>query len=620
MVKKDNAKEIIRSSFLIVLQKSPELLNVLEKLPSLKDLANFYGMDSDLSVLFSNLEMAVAKPLKEIESEFEYLLESDEKRLTGIVYTPDYIVDFIIRETIRKGLAPTREAPLIDPACGSGAFLIRAAYLISELSQISFHEASEMIAGLDVSEGAVLRCRYLLDIACLAESGLPSKARIEQADSLLSSIEEQKKVLNAPSGFSCVVTNPPYVKLQNLSTEYAAQLIEDFPDIAGGAFSLANIFIYQAPRYLAKGGMAGMITLNNIFTSLAGEKLRIYWDESRSVSRIIDFRHFTVFSASAYTCLLFLTATKNESIEFNATSIHPAGLDLDALQPSQIPYSKLNYRKWRLAERNHLSIVEKLETLGAPLKEIAEIKVGFATLCDKAFVGSYVDGAPIFTGNDGKRRELEIDSIFSYIKVSELDDSDSPAGFVRPIIYPYVRTSIDRPLIPIEQFQELYPQAFLHLMTWEKELKRRDLSDDLQWHAWGRRQSLISEGPKLLTKTFDIAPNFRLDISNSLFANGYSVKPKAIMDAYDIHALKRFLESRLVHAYALVTSFEISGGYQCYQKNFIEKLTLPSNDFLNQCIENEVSNGKSFESQLLDFYEISAIDLEKCLHHYLGTI
>jgi len=619
-MKKENAKEIIRSSFLIVIQRRPELLKVLENLPSLKDLAEFYGIDSDLSILFENLDMAVVKPLKEIESEFEYQLEPDEKRLTGIAYTPDYIVDFIIRETIRKGLTPTSETPLIDPACGSGAFLIRAAYLISELSQVSFYEASKVITGLDVSEGAVLRSRYLLDIACLAESGLPSKARIEQIDSLLASIEEQRKILNAPSGFSGVVTNPPYVKLQNLSTEYADQLGEYFPEIAGGAFSLANLFIYQAPRYLAKGGVAGLITLNNIFTSLAGEKLRMYWEESRSVSRIIDFRHFTVFSASAYTCLLFLTATKNDSIEFNATSSHPSSLDLDKLQPSHISYSKLNYRKWRLAETSHLSIVEKLETFGAPLKEIAEIKVGFATLCDKAFVGSYVDGKPIFIGNDGKTRELEIDSIFSYIKVSELDDSDSPAKFIRPIIYPYVRSRIDRPLIPIEEFKEIFPQAFLHLMSWEKELKARELTDDLQWHAWGRRQSLISEGPKLLTKTFDIAPNFRLDISNSLFANGYSVKPKAIMEAYDIHTLKRFLESRLVHAYALVTSFEISGGYQCYQKNFIEKLTLPSNDFLNKCIENEDSKGITFESQLLNFYQISEIDLEKCLHHYLATI
>jgi hypothetical protein len=117
-----------------------------------------------------------------------------------------------------------------------------------------------------------------------------------------------------------------------------------------------------------------------------------------------------------------------------------------------------------------------------------------------------------------------------------------------------------------------------------------------------------------------VSPNFRFDTSNNLFANGYSVKPKEIMEAYDIHALKRFLESRLVHAYALVTSFEISGGYQCYQKNFIEKLMLPSNDYLNEGIEKELEGIKTFENHLLDFYQVSVIHLENCLDHYLGSV
>lgn len=620
MVKKDNATEIIRSSFLIVLRKHEGLLDTLKELPSLKMLVQFYGLDEDISDLFKNLDDAVERPLKEIESEFEYQLETDEKRMSGIAYTPDYIVDFIIREVIRKGVTPSGELPLLDPACGSGAFLIRSAFLISETVGVSFHEATGMIAGLDISRGAVLRSRYLLDIACLTESGLTSIARVEQADSLLLSLEDQKELLKAPKGFSNIVTNPPYVKLQNLSSEYASKLTKQFPAIAGGAFSLANLFIYQAPKYLTKGGMAGVITLNNIFTSLAGEKLRMHWQDSGSVSRIIDFRHFAVFSASAYTCLLFLTNEKNDAILFNATSAHPSELDLDELEPSPIPYSKLNFRKWRLAEKSYLEIVEKLETLGSPLKEIAEIRVGFATLCDKAFVGSYVEGKSIFKGKDGVVRQLEDGSCFSYIKVSELDDSAPPHTFARPIIYPYRVSSLDRPLIPIEEFRSEFPQAYLHLVSWNKELKDRELMDESQWHAWGRRQSLISDGPKLLTKTFDVSPNFRLDTSNNLFANGYSVKPREIMDAYDIHALKRFLESRLVHAYALVTSFEISGGYQCYQKNFIEKLMLPSNDYLNECIKKELEGIKTFENHLLDFYQVSVKDLENCLDHYLGSV
>jgi len=39
--------------------------------------------------------------------------------------------------------------------------------------------------------------------------------------------------------------------------------------------------------------------------------------------------------------------------------------------------------------------------------------------------------------------------------------------------------------------------------------------------------------------------------------------------------VQRMLNSRVMKYYAALTSFSISGGYQCYQKNFIEHFGLP---------------------------------------------
>jgi hypothetical protein len=80
-------------------------------------------------------------------------------------------------------------------------------------------------------------------------------------------------------------------------------------------------------------------------------------------------------------------------------------------------------------------------------------------------------------------------------------------------------------------------------------------------------------GPKLLTKTFSARPQFFLDTSDQLFCNGYAIFPSRNLllgEHMPIEALAGILNSRVMHYYAKLTSFQIEGDYQCYQKNFIE--------------------------------------------------
>jgi hypothetical protein len=88
-----------------------------------------------------------------------------------------------------------------------------------------------------------------------------------------------------------------------------------------------------------------------------------------------------------------------------------------------------------------------------------------------------------------------------------------------------------------------------------------------------------SPGPKLLTKTFSRFPQFLLDNTDPLFCNGYGLFPRAatLFDAaMPLEALAKILNSKVMHYYARLTSFQIEGNYQCYQKNFIERFGIPS--------------------------------------------
>jgi len=48
----------------------------------------------------------------------------------------------------------------------------------------------------------------------------------------------------------------------------------------------------------------------------------------------------------------------------------------------------------------------------------------------------------------------------------------------------------------------------------------------------------------------------------------------------NIRLVQKILNSIVMHYYVSKTSVSIAGGYPCYQKNFIEKFTLP--DFSNE--------------------------------------
>ena len=56
--------------------------------------------------------------LKLLENVFEALVDDCEKRENGVVFTPCYIVEYILENTLNEQLA--EDSVIIDPACGSG--------------------------------------------------------------------------------------------------------------------------------------------------------------------------------------------------------------------------------------------------------------------------------------------------------------------------------------------------------------------------------------------------------------------------------------------------------------------------------------------------------------------
>jgi hypothetical protein len=139
-------------------------------------------------------------------------------------------------------------------------------------------------------------------------------------------------------------------------------------------------------------------------------------------------------------------------------------------------------------------------------------------------------------------------------------------------------------LIAEHELEKYYPNAYRHLCEHKDDLESRDKGKKSYpaWYAWGRTQGMTAPGPKLLTKTFSHGPNFLLDRTDSIFCNGYSVTPdsKPLFNSPEdeLLVIQKILNSNVMQYYSKLTSFQIEGNYQCFQKNFIEKFGMPDID------------------------------------------
>lgn len=523
--------------------------------------------------------------LSQVENAFEAIFSDEHRRQLGVVYTPPFIAKYLIREGIAMASAFQKKAfTFCDPCCGGAAFQIAAAEAFFEEKQISYEDSFQNhIWGFDRDPVALRNAQCLIELFLASRSRpLPQhNLHFYECDFFATDPATTLSTVGVPNGFDVIATNPPYVKLQNLPEEYRLALAAKYNGLANGSFSLALLFLIAAQNFLNAEGCLAIITQNNFFTSLAGTEVRRELQRQQSIRRIVDFGHNKVFeNASAYTCLTFLTRSKNSVVEFESVREKVTSESLAKARFSHIPFDTLKADKWRLARDNDLDALRRIEKLGVPLGELAPIRVGFATLKDRVFLVESFKDKCLARNLQEVTREIEIESTRPAIKIASFDTEAELKTNQMRIICPYHEGGCKALVMTEDQIKSRFPKTYDYLNECRELLATRDKGKKTYdaWYAWGRTQGMSAPGPKLLTKTFSRGPNFLLDESDSLFCNGYAVfqpQPNLFGAALSIRALQRILNSSVLYYYTRLTSFQIEGGYECYQKNFIERFGVP---------------------------------------------
>lgn len=566
--------------------------------------------------LFLNSLLSKIQPntLKELEHYLELLIPQNDKKINGAFFTPDYIIDFMIGQ-----LSPEEHDQILDPSCGSGAFLIGLIRFYQKKFKKKIKDiVRDHIFGVDILAYNVTRAKLLLTIAALENSEI-----LEDADFNIithDSLRADWATLFSKSKhdrFDIVLGNPPYVKFQDLSDENRAYLSQNWNSIGKGTFNLYFAFFELGYDLLKSTGKLAYITPNNYFTSLAGESLRHYLQSRQSIYRIVDFNHIKIFAVQTYTAITFLNKNKNSSILYDRINgdLSPEKF-LMHLRNHVNSIDHLQPKKWRLLKTDEQENIKKIEKIGIPLKHLFDICVGIATLKDQLY---FIDSSNRKNDSfyykivDHHTFEIEAAITRNIYKISDFKDQYEYLENHRKIIFPYEIRNGKAYIIAEAEMQKRFPRCYAYFVYVKDQLQKRDKGKKniSPFYAYGRSQGLSKTGIKILTPTFSQLPRFIKIEKDVLFCNGYGVffKKSHVSSSFwedaqdflsnveNVDIILKILNSSIMHYYITRTSISIEGGYFCYQKNFIEKFTIP-----NFCGEElEILRGLEVKDEIDDF-------------------
>lgn len=471
------------------------------------------------------------------------------KKENGVVFTPEWVVDFMVKEMFSDCKISGNER-ILDVGCGEGVFTTIAAQKFSKLSGKKIEKVIEdNIYFADISEEYIEKTKQNLQKL--------SKIKIKKYNAIAGDFCFYK----FDERFDFIIGNPPYVRIQNLNGR-KEQLQKNYITASNGSIDLYFCFFEQALKLLNKNGKIAFITPNSHFHSAAGKNLRNLI--LPHLTKIVNFDHYQVFKdVTTYTAITFLQNERTTNFLYTENFKS----DFNDLEYKKISAQHMGSERWEFFDEKYLDKIVKLNKKYSTLQEVANIHYGIATLKDDAYIFSPEknDGSYFYFDNF----KIEKDICVPIIKASTYKGKNQNLF----LIFPYKNEKI----IPKNIFQKNYPEVYKYFLQKRDILETRDKGGGKKYeefYAFGRNQGLkTSFGKKIITSTMNLTPRFYVieDEKTSFYA-GYCVKPKNDADLYEVCEA---LNSNLMEEYINSVSKSYRGGYKSYAKSFLKDFVHP---------------------------------------------
>lgn len=250
---------------------------------------------------------------------FQKFLSHHEKDGRGQFFTPEPVIDFCIGM-----MQPKPDDTIIDPACGSGGFLMSALkYLQTNHQNLDTAKiVSQNIFGLDINRSIARIAKMKLLLEANGKTNILCTNSLEDLDSI-------KLLLGQKDGFDLILTNPPFgakitqssiLSKFDLGYKWTSHENEFFKSRTVYANQNAEIlFIERCLQLLKEGGRMAIVLPNGNFENPSLDYLRYYIKQKAKVIAIVNLpqESFIPYGTGVKTSLLFLEKdSKNEEKQY----------------------------------------------------------------------------------------------------------------------------------------------------------------------------------------------------------------------------------------------------------------------------------------------------------------
>ena len=282
-------------------------------------------------------------PIILISNIYETFLSGSLRRSEGIVFTPENIVDYMIEKIFAenkiKNLINNGKCPkILDPACGSGIFLVKFfGKIIDEYQKrsnrrLALEEKANIMQsflfGIDKNNDALRIAALSLYLKIIEDvtpdviderlfgiseqhfmfPGLKKNGNLVNADALFDDVFSGKQ-------FDVIVGNPPWG--YNYNKREKEQIKNCWPSVS--KFQSSQCFLIRVNKWADKDTLCALVVNESNFINSESKRFRQRFLAVSFIKTFIDLsriKSITFGNRSEPACIIFFDRLPNEQIEF----------------------------------------------------------------------------------------------------------------------------------------------------------------------------------------------------------------------------------------------------------------------------------------------------------------
>lgn len=317
------------------------------------------------------------------------------------IYTPDWVVRYLVEKSVLA-----KDARVIDPACGTGNFVLNVFDKLIELGASVKDILNSQLCATDIDQMALSICALSLCVRLIELGASIDQEEIELNGFRLISLDQTNELGSLYKDFSkehplsqtyqAVLTNPPYIGRRLLSKQLKGTLKTNYPDSYN---DLSAAFLSRCLELTCISGRMGMITQASLLDLPAFDSLRREIIDQYDLVTIVDAgtNVFPLVSGDKVNSAILVIekpteATDSRSFEFCKLPKVSVEIDKSGRLENGL-FTRLDQKSLKVAYRLSEPVPSQiLQLLSLPtLDSFASIKQGLATTDNARFVKRICD-------------------------------------------------------------------------------------------------------------------------------------------------------------------------------------------------------------------------------------